>query len=68
MAHTQTTCVLFVLPLQTLIVTIVAHDGEDATMDDAEPDSEKEYPCLIRVTDGKKAKFSTHVSPFFHYG
>lgn len=68
MAHTQTTCVLFVLPLQTLIVTIVTHDGEDATMDDAEPDSEKEYPCLIRVTDGKKAKFSTHVSPFLHYG
>ena len=31
-------------------------------MDDAGPGSEKEYPCLIRVTDGKKANFSTHVS------
>ncbi|KAF8547846.1 signal recognition particle, SRP9/SRP14 subunit [Imleria badia] len=48
----------------------LTHDGEDATMDDADPDGEKEYPCLIRVTDGKKANFSTHVIssnlPKFH--
>ncbi|KAF8546089.1 signal recognition particle, SRP9/SRP14 subunit [Imleria badia] len=48
----------------------LTHDGEDATMDDADPDGEKEYPCLIRVTDGKKANFSTHVVssdlPKFH--
>jgi hypothetical protein len=25
----------------------------------------KEYPCLIRVTDGKKAKISTQVREIF---
>lgn len=25
---------------------------------------DREYPCLLRVTDGKKVKFSTHVRPF----
>ncbi|KAF8131470.1 signal recognition particle, SRP9/SRP14 subunit [Boletus edulis] len=41
----------------------LTHDGEDATMDDAHPDSKKEYPCLIRVTNGKHTNFSTHVIP-----
>jgi len=27
-------------------------------------DDTREYPCIIRVTDGKKAKFSTHVRTF----
>ena len=47
------------------VAHVVTHDGEDATMGDADPDGEKEYPCLIRVTDGKKSNFSTHVGPLF---
>ncbi|KAN0100064.1 Signal recognition particle, SRP9/SRP14 subunit [Tylopilus felleus] len=41
----------------------LTHDGEDATMDDADAGIQREYPCLIRVTDGKKANLSTHVTP-----
>jgi len=44
----------------------LTHDGQDATMTDGDAHdttSTKEYPCLVRVTDGKKAKFSTHVTP-----
>ncbi|EGO05387.1 hypothetical protein SERLA73DRAFT_174525 [Serpula lacrymans var. lacrymans S7.3] len=37
----------------------LTHDGEDATMNDA--DGTREYPCLVRATDGKKVKFSTQV-------
>ncbi|KAI9569546.1 signal recognition particle, SRP9/SRP14 subunit [Boletus coccyginus] len=40
----------------------LTRDGEDATMDSVGPD-EKEFPCLIRVTNGKRANFSTHVTP-----
>ena len=40
----------------------VTHDGDDATMDNA--DESREYPCLVRVTDGKEAEFSTHVRIF----
>ena len=39
----------------------VTHDGEDAHMS-SEDDGTKEYPCLIRVTDGDETKFSTKVS------
>ncbi|KAH0837774.1 hypothetical protein J3R83DRAFT_5952 [Lanmaoa asiatica] len=58
-------CFSFVLPFHQKLIDpyVVTHDGEDATMHDARPDSEKEHPCLIRVTDGKNANFSTHVSP-----
>ncbi|KAI6017484.1 signal recognition particle SRP9/SRP14 subunit [Pisolithus marmoratus] len=40
----------------------LTYDGGDAVMHD-EDDSNKEYPCLVRVTDGKKTQFSTHVKP-----
>jgi len=40
----------------------LTHDGEDVTMQSADQDT-KEYPCLIRVTDGKKIKISTQVKP-----
>ncbi|KAG9313829.1 hypothetical protein JVU11DRAFT_4594 [Chiua virens] len=64
MADTQTMSVLVRATLPKLIVScVVTHDGEDATMGDASPNSSKEYPCLIRVTDGKNAQFSTHVIP-----
>ncbi|TFK42234.1 signal recognition particle 14kD protein-domain-containing protein [Crucibulum laeve] len=41
----------------------LTYDGEDATMKHENGSSEdsREYPCLLRVTDGEKAKFSTHV-------
>ncbi|KAF8545544.1 signal recognition particle SRP9 SRP14 subunit, partial [Imleria badia] len=49
---------------------LMTHDGEDATMDDADPNGKKEYLCLICVTHGKKANFSMHVissdPPKFH--
>jgi len=35
-------------------------DGEDAVMSEGE---DREYPCVIRATDGKKVGFSTHVEP-----
>ncbi|KAJ7729100.1 signal recognition particle, SRP9/SRP14 subunit [Mycena maculata] len=39
------------------------HDGEDVAMAQADPaDDTREYPCLVRVTDGGDAKFSTHVN------
>ncbi|KAI0713120.1 signal recognition particle, SRP9/SRP14 subunit [Cerioporus squamosus] len=38
------------------------HEGGDAHMS-SEDDADKEYPCLVRVTDGKEAMFSTLVQP-----
>ncbi|PPQ89979.1 hypothetical protein CVT25_009619 [Psilocybe cyanescens] len=40
------------------------HDGEDSTMkhEDGASDT-REYPCLVRVTDGKSTRFSTKVEP-----
>ncbi|KAJ7194733.1 signal recognition particle, SRP9/SRP14 subunit [Mycena pura] len=39
------------------------HDGEDVAMSQADGAQDtREYPCLIRVTDGGAAKFSTRVS------
>lgn len=38
---------------------IVTHDGENATMKEAGPSDSQEYPCLVRVTNGKGVKFST---------
>ena len=47
----------------------VLHEGGDVHMS-SEDDKDKEYPCLVRVTDGKEAKYSTvvstHVSPPSH--
>lgn len=41
----------------------MTHDGDDATMKIEEGASDtREYPCLVRATDGKSAKFSTRVS------
>ncbi|KAH7920950.1 signal recognition particle, SRP9/SRP14 subunit [Leucogyrophana mollusca] len=37
----------------------LTHDGEDVAMQDG--DESKEYPCIVRVTDGKAAEFSTQV-------
>ncbi|RDB24408.1 Signal recognition particle protein [Hypsizygus marmoreus] len=40
----------------------LTYDGEDATIADGEgSDDAREYPCLLRVTDSGKAKFSTKV-------
>ncbi|KAI0253222.1 signal recognition particle, SRP9/SRP14 subunit [Lactifluus subvellereus] len=38
----------------------LTHDGDDATM--GSTDDSREYPCIIHVSDGKKTKFSTHVT------
>ena len=38
----------------------VTHDGEDAQMTSVD-DEKKEYPCLVRATNGKQIAFSTHV-------
>jgi signal recognition particle subunit SRP14 len=42
---------------------IVTRDGDDAAMKQEDDGSEdtREYPCLLRVTDGKNTKFSTTV-------
>ncbi|OBZ78920.1 Signal recognition particle protein [Grifola frondosa] len=40
----------------------LTYDGGDAHMSSPD-DGEKEYPCLIRVTNGKEANFSTRVEP-----
>lgn len=61
MAHPQTTCVdLFIwLCDHTFVLTgevAVTHDG------DAGEDESREYPCLVRVTNGKETGFSTRVS------
>ncbi|KIM82246.1 hypothetical protein PILCRDRAFT_820631 [Piloderma croceum F 1598] len=36
---------------------------DDATVKHEDEEDSREYPCLVRVTDGKKAKFSTRVEP-----
>ncbi|KAF8481703.1 signal recognition particle SRP9/SRP14 subunit [Russula ochroleuca] len=38
----------------------LTHDGDDATMDVG--DDTREYPCIIRVTDGEDVTFSTHIT------
>ncbi|KAF7791095.1 hypothetical protein EIP86_002056 [Pleurotus ostreatoroseus] len=40
----------------------LTHDGEDAQMTSVD-DEKKEYPCLVRATNGKQIAFSTHVAP-----
>ncbi|KAI0640134.1 signal recognition particle 14kD protein-domain-containing protein [Trametes polyzona] len=40
----------------------LTHDGGDAHMS-SEADETKEFPCLVRATDGKETKFSTVVQP-----
>ncbi|KAI0652573.1 signal recognition particle, SRP9/SRP14 subunit [Trametes meyenii] len=40
----------------------LTYEGGDAHMS-SELDDMKEFPCLVRVTDGKEAKFSTIVQP-----
>lgn len=42
------------------ILHAVTYDGEDAEMASVD-DETKEYPCLVRVTNGKEVKFSTRV-------
>jgi hypothetical protein len=44
------------------ILLTVTHDGDDVTMDVT--DDTREYPCIIRATDGKDVSFSTHVRTF----
>jgi len=41
----------------------LTHDGEDAKMASTEADDVTEYPCLVRVTNGNNANFSTHIAP-----
>ncbi|EMD42268.1 hypothetical protein CERSUDRAFT_110796 [Gelatoporia subvermispora B] len=38
------------------------HDGEDVQMSSADNET-KEYPCLVRATNGKDVKLSTKVDP-----
>ncbi|KAI9444568.1 signal recognition particle SRP9/SRP14 subunit [Lactarius indigo] len=38
----------------------LTHDGDDTTMESA--DDSREYPCIVRVTDGKATQFSTHIT------
>lgn len=46
----------------------MTHDGDDATMKFEEGFSDtREYPCLVRATDGKSVKFSTRVSLVCHF-
>ena len=41
----------------------VTYDGGDSSMSPADPsDDTNEYPCLVRVTNGKEVNFSTRVS------
>ncbi|KAI0368920.1 signal recognition particle, SRP9/SRP14 subunit [Pilatotrama ljubarskyi] len=40
----------------------LTHEGGDAHMK-SEEDEAKEFPCLVRVTDGKQVKVSTVVRP-----
>ncbi|KZT73245.1 signal recognition particle, SRP9/SRP14 subunit [Daedalea quercina L-15889] len=40
----------------------LTYDGDDAHMS-SEDDNTKEYPCLVRVTNGDETKFSTKVEP-----
>ncbi|KAF8527389.1 signal recognition particle SRP9/SRP14 subunit [Hysterangium stoloniferum] len=42
-----------------------SYEGEDAVMSTGEPEGgdDREYPCLVRATDGKKTQFSTKVMP-----
>jgi len=40
----------------------LTYDGDDAHMSSADDDT-KEYPCLVRVTDGGETKFETKVQP-----
>jgi signal recognition particle subunit SRP14 len=41
----------------------VSFEGEDAVISSNEvEEDEKEYPCLVRATDGKDVEFSTTVS------
>jgi hypothetical protein len=51
-----------VVSLYLFILLTVNHDGDDVTMDVA--DDTREYPCIIRATDGKDVSFSTHVRTF----
>ncbi|KAG0697732.1 signal recognition particle, SRP9/SRP14 subunit [Suillus ampliporus] len=40
----------------------LTHDGDDTVMKEEDgSDGSKEYPCIVRVTDGKKTKFSTKI-------
>ena len=46
----------------------MTHDGDDATMKFEEGVSDtREYPCLVRATDGKSAKFSTRVKSLIYH-
>ncbi|KAI0299828.1 signal recognition particle, SRP9/SRP14 subunit [Russula brevipes] len=38
----------------------LTHDGDDVTMDSL--DDTREYPCIIRATNGEELKFSTHTT------
>ncbi|KIP03908.1 hypothetical protein PHLGIDRAFT_94205 [Phlebiopsis gigantea 11061_1 CR5-6] len=42
----------------------LTYDGGDTSMPAADPsDDTSEYPCLVRVTNGKEINFSTRVEP-----
>jgi hypothetical protein len=47
------------------LYNLVTHDGNDALMGDAE--KSREYPCLLRATNGKEIKFSTQVRSVSHF-
>ncbi|KAL4251282.1 Signal recognition particle subunit SRP14 [Abortiporus biennis] len=41
----------------------LTYDEGDVQMKSEEDDGSKEYPCLVRVTNGKEINFSTRVEP-----
>lgn len=41
----------------------VSYDDGDIKMDTADGGDDREYPCLLRATNGKEISFSTRVSP-----
>ncbi|KAF8586242.1 signal recognition particle SRP9/SRP14 subunit [Ramaria rubella] len=40
-----------------------SHDGDDTLMLSGIAEDDKEYPCLVRASDGKTVQFSTRVQP-----
>lgn len=43
----------------------VTYDGEDTTKQSIEDVTDtKEYPCIVRATNGKEVKLSTRVRPY----
>lgn len=65
MANAQTVYVLalYQIPFVLMRYMTVTYEDAGGAMDTSEAETDgKEYPCLIRVTNGKDINLSTHVS------